>query len=128
MSDVPREVSRAAEMLGSAIARFERRIGRAARRKTMRRRIGPRPPRLPAARSARPARHRAVWPIRYRRGPARTVFHRVRRRDERHRGNTNRFATAVRDARERVAAAVRRAVDAIRRAVSRVRGRELARR
>jgi hypothetical protein len=123
VSALPRNISDATATLGAAIERFERRIAKAAARRSMRRRIGPPPPRLPSSKAHRPTRHRAALPRRYDRRPVRTVLGRRRAIEEGRRGGPSPVVAAVRRAGRRVADAVRGSLDALRRGLGRLRGR-----
>jgi hypothetical protein len=121
MSQIPSDLSRVTQSLGEAISRFERRVAKAATRKVMRRHFGRRTGRRPSPTSHRPARHRAAWPIRYRRSSARTVLGRRRLNDTA--GSPNPFLARVRDAAARARDAVRLRLRDLRRALARLRGR-----
>ena len=125
MRELPRDFSKATEILGAAIDRFERRVAKAATRKAMRRRIGPRPTRIPASRNYRPVRHRLSLPARYRRPPVRSLLQRLRGIEDSQGGGTNRITSAVRRAAGRVAEAVRNGLSRLRRGLGRLRPRQL---
>ena len=121
MREIPRDVSNATEILGDAIERFERQVGKAARRKAMRRRIGPRPTRIPASRQYRPVRHRLSLPARYRRPPVRSLLERLRGTEDSQRGGPATIAGAVRRAAGRAAETVRNGLARLRRGLGRLR-------
>jgi hypothetical protein len=126
--EIPREVSNATEILGDAIEQFDRQVSKAARRKAMRRRIGPRPTRVPASRHYRPVRHRLSLPARYRRPPVRSLLERRRGIEDGQRGVPNKIASAVRRAAGRAAETVRNGLARLRRGLGRLRpGRRLGR-
>ena len=127
MPGLPRDLSDATTRLGAAIDRFERRIAKAATRRSIRRRVGPPPPPLPSSRAHRPTRHRTGLPRRYDRRPVRTVLGRLRAIEERRRGGPTPLVAAVRRAGQRVADAVRGSLGALRRGLGRL-GRRSTRR
>jgi hypothetical protein len=111
----PRELAKIGPALGAAIDRFRRDVekAKASQQAVRRRRVVPRPSRLPSFHVRRPAVHRAVHPHHVRPGAAPSVLQRQRSAQ----------SASIEGGANRVAAGIRSGLLALRRGLSRLRPR-----